>query len=64
MAKDKINLKLIKSYGFILKYDSSNNDDITLFLKENPSPDYTKLSNILGRSEEELMARYSSIFHK
>lgn len=64
VAKDKINLEPIKSYVLILKYDSSNNVDITLFLQENPSPDDTKLSSILGRSEEELMARYSPLFHK
>ncbi|NNH86572.1 hypothetical protein HLH13_02365 [Acinetobacter sp. ANC 4279] len=64
VAKKKINLKLIKNYGIILKYDSSDNKNIELILKESPLPDYEKLSFILGRSESELMARYSPLFRK
>ena len=64
VAKDKINLKLIKNFGSILKYDSSKNESIKLVLKEIPLPNYKKLSTILGCSEEEVMARYSPLFHK
>lgn len=63
-VKDKIKLNLIKNYGFVLRYDSSNNESIKSILKVTPLPNYAKLSIILGRSEEELMARYSSLFHE
>ena len=64
ITKERTNLKLIKNYCVILQYDASDNKNIELILNESPSPNYKKLSTILGRSEEELMARYSPLFHE
>ena len=58
----KIDLNLLKNYGFILHLDLKTNKAIHLLLEECPLPDYKKISKITGRTEEELMARYSPLF--
>lgn len=59
---DKVDLKLIKNYGFIIAFDMEKNKAIKPLLVDCPLPDYEKISKLLGRSIEELMARYSSLF--
>ncbi|OTG68505.1 hypothetical protein B9T26_15410 [Acinetobacter sp. ANC 4169] len=64
VAKQKINLKLIKGYGSILTYKPNDNAEFQSILKRSPLPDYKKLSSILELDEEELMARYKPLFEK
>jgi len=64
VAKQKINLKLIKGYGSILTYKPNDNAEFQSILKRSPLPDYKKLSSILELDEEELMARYRPLFEK
>lgn len=62
VAKQKINLKLIKGYGSILTYNPNDNAEFQSVLKRSTLPDYKKLSFILELDEEKLMARYKSLF--
>lgn len=64
VAKQKINLKLIKGYGSILTYKPNDNTEFQSILKRSLLPDYKKLSSILELGEEELMARYKPLFEK
>ncbi|WP_286834310.1 MULTISPECIES: hypothetical protein [Acinetobacter] len=59
---NKVDLKLIKNYGFIIAFDMGKNKAIEPLLVDSPLPDYEKISELSGRSIEELMARYSSLF--
>lgn len=58
----KVDLNLIKTYGFIIAFDMEKNKAIKPLLVDSPLPDYKKISELSGRSIEELMARYSSLF--
>lgn len=58
----KVDLNLIKNYGFIIAFDMEKNKVIKPLLVDSPIPDYKKISELSGRSIEELMARYSSLF--
>lgn len=63
VVRKKIDLKLVKNYGFILHIDMKANKAIQPLLQECPLPDYKKISKISGRTEEELMARYKPLFN-
>lgn len=59
ISKKIIDTKLLKNYGKILEYGNMLNNELIL---ECQLPDYKKLSLMLGRPEQEIMARYSPLF--
>lgn len=61
ISKKAVDMKCLKNFGSILNYGRSTSIEL---LSECPLPDFKKLSTILGRSEEELMARYNPLFKK
>ena len=62
VVKNKVDLKLISNYTKIIETGIENNKAIHSLLIDSPKPDYEKISELSGRSIEELMARYSSLF--
>jgi hypothetical protein len=60
--KHKVDLNLIKNHGFIIAFDMERNEAIKPLLIDSPKPDYMKISQITGRSVDELIERYKPLF--
>lgn len=60
ISKKVINIKLLANYNTILEYGNIATPEL---LSDCPLPNYKNLSSLLGRSEEELMARYRPLFN-
>lgn len=61
-ARKQIKLKNLKNYGGVLNFDLKSNSYIQELLTEVPLPNFKKISEISGKPEEELMARYRPLF--
>lgn len=62
-ARKKIELKKLKNYGGILNFNIESNGYIQELLKEIPLPNFKQISEISGKTEEELVARYRPLFN-
>ena len=61
-AKKAIDSKIIKTYGGLAQFNFTSNQKFQRLLKDVPSPDYSLLSEMTGRSPEELKLRYKPLF--